>query len=78
MLQRQLDSRGYIDVDSNGFESFEELFEDLYGDSFTSCEINGHVMPESKYAILQGIVAPLENDILQGEVAPSDDVQNVA
>ena len=78
MLQRQLDSRGYIDVDSNGFESFEELFEDLYGDSFTSCEINGHVMPESKHAILQGIVAPLENDMLQGEVAPSDDVQTVA
>lgn len=78
MLQRQLDSRGYIDVDSNGFESFEELFEDLYGDSFTSCEINVHVMPESKQPMLQGVVVSLENDMLQGEVAPSDDVQTVA
>ena len=78
MLQRQLDSRGYIDVDSNGFESFEESFEDLYGNSFTSCEINVHVMPESKQPMLQGVVVPLENDMLQGEVAPSDDVQTVA
>ena len=62
ILQRRLNSRGYIDVDSNGFESFEELFEDWYGDSFASCGIKGHAMP----------------GMLQGEITPSDDTQTIA